>query len=114
MKRIFMIAVLLFVAASLHAPTRAQEQKATNLKSILLEQLRSTHNKKEWFVDCDTAMAGLTPQPGWWRGGKGNHSVGQLVYHMAVWNRRSVAKLQREAATRFARDNEETVDSCAA
>ncbi|HJY86123.1 MAG TPA: DinB family protein [Candidatus Acidoferrales bacterium] len=114
MKRIFMIAVLLFVAASLHAPTRAQEQKATNLKSILLEQLRSTHNKKEWFVDCDTAMAGLTPQQASWRDGKGNHSVGQLVYHMAFWNRRSLAKLKGEAETKFSGNNEETFDSFAA
>lgn len=111
MKRISMMAVLLFVAALLHTPTRAQEQKAATLKSILLEQLRSTHNKKEWFVDGDTAMAGLTPEQASWRDGKGNHSVGQLVYHMVFWNRRSLARLKGEAQPKFSGNNEETFDS---
>src|ERR1700680_599985 len=32
------------------------------LKSVLLAQLRSTHNKAEWFVPLNTAVAGLTPE----------------------------------------------------
>src|ERR1700745_2018267 len=32
------------------------------LKSVLLAQLRSTHNKAEWFVPVNTAVAGMTPE----------------------------------------------------
>jgi hypothetical protein len=38
-----------------------QQPKATTLKAVLLEQLRSTHNKAEWFVPANTAVAGITP-----------------------------------------------------
>jgi hypothetical protein len=51
---------LVLVAVSL--PARAQEQKSPpTLKSILLEQLRSTHTTAEWFVPANTAVAGLRP-----------------------------------------------------
>ena len=44
------------------------------LKAVLLEQLRSTHNKAEWFVPANTAVAGLTPAQASWTDKSGNHS----------------------------------------
>ena len=49
----------LVMAAS--AVACAQQSKPMTLKEVLLEQLRSTHNKAEWFVPANTAVAGLTP-----------------------------------------------------
>ena len=55
----------------------AEDQKpAPTLKSILLEQLRTTHNQKEWFVPANVAVEGLTAEQANWKDGKGNHSVG--------------------------------------
>ncbi len=62
------------------------------LKSILLAQLRSTHNKAEWFVPVNTAVAGLTPEQARWipkSEGPNNpapedHSVGMIAYHLAL------------------------------
>lgn len=115
MKR--MIVALLVVigtammAAAGHAQEQKKEEKAVTLKSVLLEQLRSTHNKKEWFVDAMTAVNGLTPEQASWRVGKGNHSAGQLTYHLVFWNRRSLAKFKGEPAAKFSGNNEETFDS---
>ena len=50
----FFIVVLLFCA--MHAQSQAT---TPTLKSILLEQLRTTHNVKDWFVPADSAIAGL-------------------------------------------------------
>ena len=61
-------------------PAFAQDSKTApppTLRSILLEQLRSTHNKAEWFVPANTAVEGLTAEQASWTDGKGNHSVGQ-------------------------------------
>ncbi len=74
-----------------YAQEQKKEEKPATLKSVLLEQLRSTHNKKEWFVDAMTAVNGLTPEQASWKDGKGNHSAGQLTYHLVFWNRRSLA-----------------------
>src|SRR5713226_6776345 len=75
------------------------------LKSVLLAQLRSTHNKAEWFVPVNTAIAGLTPEQARWiptsEGGKNNpapadHSVGMLAYHLLFWNAEQLAKFKGE------------------
>src|SRR5437868_9485808 len=82
----------------------------TTLRGVLLEQLRTTHNNKDWFVDANTAVAGLTPEQASWKDANGNHSVGQLAYHLVFWNRQSLAKFKGETPDKFSGNNEETFD----
>lgn len=105
-----LIAVGLSAVGS-YAQEQKKEEKPATLKSVLLEQLRSTHSKKEWFVDAMTAVNGLTPEQASWKDGKGNHSAGQLTYHLVFWNRRSLAKFKGGPAAKFSGNNEETFDS---
>jgi hypothetical protein len=64
--------LLVFFALSLSFCACAQNQAPPTLKSILLEQLRTTHNVKDWFgiyvvnslseaqrVECDADVANL-------------------------------------------------------
>lgn len=76
------------------AQDNAQKPPAT-LKSILLMELRETHNQKNWFVSEKEAVAGLTPEQAAWSDGK-NHSVGQLVHHMTFWNSQNLAAFKGE------------------
>ena len=59
MRRVLVGLVVFLVTLSGFAV--AQQEKPMSLKAVLLEQLRSTHNKAEWFVPANTAVAGLTP-----------------------------------------------------
>jgi uncharacterized damage-inducible protein DinB len=87
----------------------AQDAKSpTTFKGVLLEQLKTTHNAKDWFVDGNTAIAGLTAEQASWTDGKGNHSVGQLTYHMVFWNRQVLAKMKGETPEKFSGNNDET------
>jgi uncharacterized damage-inducible protein DinB len=100
------------VIFAVFASAFAQEQKpAPTLKSILLEQLRSTHNKAEWFVPANTAVEGLTAEQAKWTDGKGNHSVGQLVNHLIFWDRRSLQKFKGDPQEKFSGNNDETFNS---
>ena len=102
----------LLIALALTLPAYSQDQKpAPTLKSILLEQLRSTHNKAEWFVPANTAVEGLTADQASWTDGKGNHSVGQLVNHLVFWNRRSLQKFKGESQEKFDGNNDETFNN---
>jgi uncharacterized damage-inducible protein DinB len=95
-------------------PTLAQDSKTpppSTLKSILLEQLRSTHTQADWFVPANTAVEGLTAEQANWTDGKGNHSVGQLVAHIIFWNRRNLAKFKGEPLEKFSGHNDETFTS---
>ncbi|MBS0030904.1 DinB family protein [Chitinophaga sp. 22321] len=58
----------------------------TSTKAILLEQLKTTHNKADWFVPVNTAIEGLTPEQANWKDSSGNHSIAQLVNHLIFWD----------------------------
>jgi len=107
MKRIIVLVVL---SLSFHA--YAQDKKAPpTLKSILLEQLRTTHNQKDWFVPANIAVEGLTPEQASWQDGKGNHSVGQLANHLVFWNQEELAKFKGEPPVKFSGNNDETFNN---
>src|ERR1041385_3792986 len=65
----------------------AEPAPPTTLRGVLLEQLQTTHDKKDWFAPSSAAVDGLTAQQASWTDGKGNHSVGQLAAHLVFWNR---------------------------
>jgi uncharacterized damage-inducible protein DinB len=87
------------------------QDKPMTLKAVLLEQLRSTHNKAEWFVPASTAVAGLTPAQASWTDKSGNHSVGQLANHLVFWDRESLAKFNGDKPEKFDGNNDETFNS---
>ena len=102
------VLVLLLLSTCLYAQN--PNQKPTTLRGILLDQLRTTHDAKDWFVDANTAVAGLTPEQASWKQGNGNHSVGQLAYHLVFWNERELAKFNSQKPAEFSGNNEETFD----
>lgn len=104
------IVFLLLFALPLYVHGQDQ-QPPTNLKSILLEQLRTTHNQKDWFVPANVAVEGVTAEQANWTDGKGNHSIGQLVNHLVFWNTQELAKFRGEQPPKFSGDNDETFTS---
>jgi uncharacterized damage-inducible protein DinB len=102
-----LLALLLLSSMS----TFAQDKTPATLKSILLEQLRSTHNTNDWFVSPSKAVEGLTPEQASWTNGKGNHSIGQLANHLIFWNSRNLARFRGETPAKFSGDNDETFNS---
>jgi hypothetical protein len=105
---------LFLITLAVGLPVFAQDPKtppAPTLKSILLEQLRSTHNQADWFVPANTAVEGLTAEQASWTDGKGNHSVGQLATHIIFWNRRNLARFKGESLEKFNGRNDETFTS---
>jgi len=100
--------ILLLVLLFSVVPTQAQDKTPATLRSILLEQLRTTHNKDDWFVAPNIAVEGLTPEQAAWTDGKGNHSVGQLANHLVFWNSRELAKFKGEQPAKFNGNNDET------
>jgi uncharacterized damage-inducible protein DinB len=105
------ILLILVLASSAIQPARAQDKKPATLKSILLEQLRTTHNKEDWFVPANIAVEGLTPEQAAWTDGKGNHSIGQLANHLIFWDRRSLVKFKGQQPDKYDGNNDETFNS---
>ena len=103
MKQIFFT---LFVAASLNI--QAQNNAAPTLKSILLEQLKTTHNVKDWFVPTNIAIQGLTAEQANWKDSSDNHSIAQLTTHLIFWNTQLLDKFKGATPPSFDGNNKET------
>lgn len=105
MKRTMILIALLILAT----PLFAQDKPATpTLKTILLNQFKSTHSDKDWFVSVNVAIAGLTPEQANWTDGKGNHSVAQLTTHLIFWNNRLLLQFTGTEPPEFSGNNDET------
>jgi len=109
MKRtIVSVAILAVFCAS--AFSQEKDKKPVTLRSILLEQLQTNHKKQDWFVPASLAVDGLTAEQASWKDNTGNHSIGQLAFHLVFWNKESLARIKGEQAAN-ADDNEKTFNS---
>jgi hypothetical protein len=81
---------------------------AQSLKSVLVEQLKTTHDKQNWFVPVNIALDGVTAEQATWKDGSGNHSIGQLANHLLFWNERQLMKFRGQKEAPFSGNNEET------
>lgn len=104
-KRVAVFALLLLAVTVF-----AQDKKPATLREVLLAELKSTQGSEEWFVPANIAVKGLTAEQASWTDGKGNHSVGQLAYHIVYWNTRNLARLKGEPLDKFSGNNDETFD----
>ena len=86
----------------------AQKDSTPTLRSILLEQLQTTHNVKDWFVPPTIAIAGLTAEQANWKDSSGNHSVAQLTTHLIFWNKQLLDKFKGLKPDTFNGNNKET------
>jgi uncharacterized damage-inducible protein DinB len=100
--------VVLFLLSLTCCAFAQDKNSPTTLKGVLLEQLKTTHNVKEWFVPANIAVQGLTAEQANWTDGKGNHSVGQEVNHLVYWDNYELMKFKGETPPKFNGNNDET------
>ena len=114
MKRLFLFFPLLSLIVvscnTQHSPQADSSGSAgaESPKNVLLHQLKTTHNEKEWFVPVNIALEGVSAEQAMWNDSSGNHSVGQLAYHLLFWNKRQLAKINGQPEGEFSGNNDET------
>jgi len=108
MKRIPVWLLLIAAPAALFAQNN---KPPTTLRGVLLEELRTTHDQEDWFVPASVAVAGLTAEQARWSPGKGQHSVGQLAYHLWFWDERALQQFNGHKPPDFTGNNDETFDN---
>lgn len=103
--------ILLCLTVVAFAQDQSKDKKPPTLRSLLLEQLKATHTNKDWFVPANIAVQGLTAEQASWIDGHGNHSIGQLAYHLAFWNAQELAIFKGETPAKYGGKNDETFSS---
>jgi hypothetical protein len=89
-------------------PALQAAEPTPTLKSILLEQLKSTHDVQDWFVPASKAVVGPTPEQAMWKDRNANHSIAQLVNHLIFWDESQLAKFKGVAPPAYSGKNDET------
>jgi uncharacterized damage-inducible protein DinB len=105
----YRLLTILFLAALL--PAQTPPKKARTLREVLLDQLSTSHDRENWYAPIKKAVEGVTPEQARWTDGHGNHSIGQLVNHLAFWNERSLAQFQGKKVAAYKGDNEDTFNN---
>jgi uncharacterized damage-inducible protein DinB len=108
----FHLIVILFIAGSLE-PVRcsAQDKPAQpvpTLRSILLEQYKTTYNVQDWFVPATKSVEGLSAEQAIWKPCDSCHSVAQEVTHIIFWDKEQLAKFRGEKPDAFDGNNSKT------
>src|SRR5450432_1965212 len=91
--------------------SKAQTSKTLTLKQVLLNQLKTTHNKEDWFAPLNIAIDGLTPEQANWKEKGADHSIAELTTHLIFWNQQELSKFQDQPAPKYSGDNNETFKS---
>ena len=99
---------LLLIAVTAAAAAQAPPKSDPTLKSILLSQLKQTHDQQDWFVPVENAVAGLTAEQAAWKQGNANHSISQLVQHLVFWNSSQLATWKGQKPPAYSGKNDET------
>jgi uncharacterized damage-inducible protein DinB len=82
-----------------------------NAKQIVLEQMASCRNQKNWFVTVNDALAGLSPEQASWRNESENHSIWQIVNHLIFWNERWLIRFKGIIPPKMEGGNNETFEN---
>jgi hypothetical protein len=109
------LAVVLAMALPLCAAAQEKKEAPHDLRGVLLDQLKTTHDQADWFVPVSAAVEGMTAEQAQWKPqGKEAHSVGQLAYHIWYWDNRALARMKGEKLDPEVKDNSETFDKFSA
>ncbi len=79
-----------------------------NVKSLLVQQLKYSHNDENWFVPTKMAVNELSAQQSNWKDSTENHSIGELVSHLTFWNEMQLRAFKGEDFSNFEMDNDTT------
>jgi hypothetical protein len=104
------IVALLSFSPSLATQTAAQaKDHPTTLRGILLEQLRTTHSQKDWFVPVNIAVEGLTPKPGPTVKAITPSASSPIIF--LFWDTDQRARFKGETPPKYSGDNNETFNN---
>jgi len=88
-----------------------EKKNSSELKPLLIEQMKYSHSDENWFVPIKTAIAGLTAEQANWKDSTENHSIAELVSHLTFWNNGFLKDLNGEEFSDYDIENDKTFES---
>lgn len=106
MKYVVILTVIAFTILNCSSKNEVQ-----NIKSLLVQQLKNTHTRQEWFAPTKMALEGLTAEQSNWKDSTENHSIAELVSHLIFWNEMNLNAFKGQEVPEFSAENEVTFNT---
>src|SRR5450432_4291773 len=100
----FLSFIILFAFAN---SSHSQTTQPLTLKQVLLNQLKTTHNKEDWFAPLNVAIEGLTAEQANWKLKGKDHSIAELTNHIIFWDQENLSKFLDQPEPKFSGDRSE-------
>lgn len=104
MKSFLSFALIFTIFSTAHA----QKDTTLTLKKVILNQLKTTHNKEDWFAPLNVALDGVSFEQANWKEKGADHSIAELTTHIIFWNEQELAKFLNQPEPKYSGDNKET------
>jgi len=86
----------------------AQKKNSSELKLVLIDQLKYSHAEENWFAPTKIAISGLTAEQSNWKDSTDNHSIAELVSHLTFWNEAFLKDINGEEYSDYDMENKLT------
>ena len=104
MKCLLSFALTLAISVSVFS----QNNAPLTIKTVLLNQLKATHNKAAWYAPLNVAINGITAEQANWKEKGADHSIAELTTHIIFWNQNLMKKFLNQPTPNFSGNNDET------
>ncbi len=86
----------------------SEKKNISELKPLLIDQLKYSHTEENWFVPTKIAIDGLDAEQSNWKDSTENHSIAELVSHLTFWNEAFLKEINGEEFSDSDMENELT------
>ena len=86
----------------------SEKKNSSELKPLLIDQLKYSHTEENWFVPTKIAIDGLNAEQSNWKDSTENHSIAELVSHLTFWNEAFLKDINGEEFSDSDMENELT------
>ena len=86
----------------------AAKEDHSQLRTILLDQLKNSYDHKNWYVSLKFATEDLSVEQAIWKDSTNNHSIAEIVSHLIFWNERNLLAFREDSLPAYSGNNKET------
>ncbi len=102
---------LMLFALVLSITSCSEKSKNTNMRSFLVEQLKNTHTKQDWFIPTKKALNGISFEQSNIKDSTDNHSISEIVSHVLYWNELNLRAFKGEEVGDYLEDDNQNAET---
>lgn len=102
---------LIIIAFILIITGCSEKTEDTDIRSLLVEQLKNTHTEHDWFIPTKKALDGISFKQSNVKDSTDNHSISEIVSHVLYWNEINLKAFKGEEVGDYLEDDNQNAET---